>query len=315
MTRRRAEPVAGARRGTESHGAAVTAIVVNHNAGEVLRRCIDSLHEEAVEDIVVVDNASADGSLALLDGAVPGIGIVRSPRNLGFGAAVNLGARSARHDILLVCNPDLVLHRGSVGALAGALELHPDAAVVGPRILTPEGDVYPSARTFPSLGDAIGHAFVGLFSEHNRWTERYKMRGTQLETPGTVDWVSGACFAVRREAFSSVGGFDEAYFMYVEDVDLCWRLHRAGWLVVYEPRAVVTHVQGHSTSRRPYRMIAAHHRSMWRFARLSSTGPERAALPAVAAGISARLLLTLAKRLLAQRSAGTPRPPGGGTRR
>jgi N-acetylglucosaminyl-diphospho-decaprenol L-rhamnosyltransferase len=273
----------------------MSAIVVNHNAGEMLRDCVASLRAEGVADVVVVDNASADDSLALLAKEDQGATVVREARNLGFGAGVNAGARAAHHDIFLVCNPDLVLHEGCVGALQAALDANPDVAVAGPRILDADGQLYPSARTFPTLGDALGHAFVGLVSERNRWTQRYKVRATESGTAGDVDWVSGACFAVRRDAFSSVGGFD-----------LCWRLRRAGWRVLYEPGAVVTHRQGHSTSRRPYRMIAAHHRSMWRFARLSSSGPGRMALPAVALGIVLRFVLASTKQLLARASSRAP---------
>ena len=98
---------------------------------------------------------------------------------------------------------------------------------------------------------------------------------TNSKQPRDADWVSGAGFLVRRSAFAAVGGFDEAYFMYVEDVDLCWRLHRAGWGVLYVPSARAVHEQGRSTSRRPYRMMAAHHRSILRFAVRSSEGRER----------------------------------------
>jgi N-acetylglucosaminyl-diphospho-decaprenol L-rhamnosyltransferase len=103
-----------------------------------------------------------------------------------------------------------------------------------------------------------------------------------------VDWVSGACFAVRRKAWDDVGGFDPAYFMYLEDVDLCWRLARCGWGVGYEPTAEVLHIQGVSTGRHPYRMLAAHHLSMWRFASRTTVGSKRAVLPLVGVGVVAR---------------------------
>ena len=111
--------------------------------------------------------------------------------------------------------------------------------------------------------------------------------------PVDVDWVSGACFAVRRSAFSSVGGFDEGYFMYVEDLDLCWRLKRAGWRVRYVPTAEVIHTGGVSASRYPYRMLIAHHRSTWRFARRTTRGRSRAMLPAVGVLLLARLGVAL----------------------
>jgi N-acetylglucosaminyl-diphospho-decaprenol L-rhamnosyltransferase len=312
---------------------AVSAVVVNYNAGDHLEGCVASLRSEGVDDVVVVDNGSSDGSVAALVAADPTVRVIRPGRNLGYGAGANAGARHARHGLLLVCNPDLVLHEGSLAALAAAAAARPDAAVVGPRVLTAEGEVFPSARSFPTIAEAAGHAFVGLVSEENRWTRRYKRPladpvdpvdpGDAAEPAGAapsatgatdVDWVSGACFLVRQEAFTSVGGFDEAYFMYVEDVDLCWRLRRAGWAVLYEPAAVVTHVQGVSTAHHPYRMAVAHHRSMWRFAARSSTGATRVALPVVAGGIVLRLGIQCARQAVTTRprrgaGGGTPAPP------
>ena len=125
----------------------------------------------------------------------------------------------------------------------------------------------------------------------NRFTRRYRLLDWDHRQPQRVDWVSGACFLARRDAWDAVGGFDPAYFMYMEDVDLCWRLARAGWGVGYEPGAEVIHVQGVSTNQHPYRMLAAHHRSMWRFARRTTVGHDRAVLPLVAVGLAARLVV------------------------
>ena len=128
----------------------------------------------------------------------------------------------------------------------------------------------------------------GIFAPDNRFTRSYQHNeldgasGDAVE----VDWVSGACFVVRRSAFEEVGGFDEAYFMYAEDVDLCWRLGRHGWSVAYVPTAEVTHRQGVSTDHHPYRMIVEHHRSLLRFAGRSTRGWRRVLLPLVALGIA-----------------------------
>jgi N-acetylglucosaminyl-diphospho-decaprenol L-rhamnosyltransferase len=135
---------------------------------------------------------------------------------------------------------------------------------------------------------------LGLVRPDNKFTRRYQLADSSLATEKDVDWVSGACMAIRRLAFSSVGGFDPGYFMYVEDLDLCWRLRRAGWRVLYLPAASVTHVGGVSSRRHPYRMLAAHHRSTLRFFSRSSAGGERALVPVVALGLFARLLLAWA---------------------
>jgi N-acetylglucosaminyl-diphospho-decaprenol L-rhamnosyltransferase len=272
---------------------AVSAVVVNYESGDVLARCVESLLDDGAAEVVVVDNGSADGSLRTLRQHVPEAVVVESGRNLGYGAAANRGVAATSAPVVVVCNPDLLIGRGALAAMADALDEDPDCAAVGPRILTADGDRYPSARRFPSLLDAAGHAALGLLAPGNRFTRAYQLDrpAWSEEEPTAVDWVSGACFAVRRSAFEAVGGFDESYFMYVEDVDLCWRLGHAGWTVRYWPAASVTHRQGVSTDRHPYRMILEHHRSLLRFAGRSSGGWRRAFLPLVAVGIACRAAL------------------------
>ena len=183
---------------------------------------------------------------------------------------------------MLVCNPDVVVRPGALAALGGRDRGRPRARAGRARsIRTPDGDRYPSARQFPSLVDAAGHAAIGLFTPRNRFTRAYHQADLERRRDDrrTVDWVSGACFLVRRAAFEQVGGFDEAYFMYAEDVDLCWRLGRAGWRVAYVPAAEVTHLQGVSTDRHPYRMIVEHHRSVLRFATRTSSGGDGCCSP------------------------------------
>jgi N-acetylglucosaminyl-diphospho-decaprenol L-rhamnosyltransferase len=208
---------------------------------------------------------------------------------------------------VLVCNPDLHVHVGAVGALQAALDAQPAWALVGPRILTPTGEVYPSVREFPSMLDAAGHALIGLWWPGNPFTRRYKPTadahegdgstrgaggaGGAAEAPGRVGWISGACFLARRAAFEELGGFDEGYFMFAEDVDLCWRAREGGWGVGTQPAALVTHAEGLSRRRRPYRMLVAHHRSALRFAAKSARGWRRAAVPLAAVVLGIRLVM------------------------
>jgi N-acetylglucosaminyl-diphospho-decaprenol L-rhamnosyltransferase len=251
---------------------------------------------------VVADNASTDGSeLALLE-HFPEAQWAPTGGNLGYGGAANLGAARTASRYLLVCNSDVVVGAGAIAALRRALDQRPDLAVAGPRITGLDGEVYPSARRFPDMLEALGHGFVGQFWPGNPFSRRYRMYDEDPGHPRDVDWVSGSCFLVRREAWDSVGGFDPGYFMYMEDVDLCWRLRKAGWAVAYEPAAGVVHVQGASTNRHPYRMLLAHHVSMWRFARRTTSGLKRLALPAVLPGLAARLVLTAATRALSRSS-------------
>jgi N-acetylglucosaminyl-diphospho-decaprenol L-rhamnosyltransferase len=267
----------------------VSAVAVSFNSADCLPDCVRSLRSEGVADVVVVDNASSDGSIDAILASDPDVTVVATGANLGFGSGVNRGVEEATGDQLLILNPDTVVEPGTVKALVEALDRDPGLAAVGPRIENVDGTLYPSVRSFPNLWVATGHAFLGMVWPRNPFSRRYRMLDWDHSRPAAaVDWVSGACMLVRRSAFEAVGGFDEGYFMYVEDVDLCWRLARAGWRIGYEPSGRVVHALGASSRLMPYRMIAAHHRSLLRFASRTTTGGRRAVLPLVAAGLGVR---------------------------
>lgn len=281
----------------------IAAVIVNYESGPALARCAEGLLAEGVSELVVVDNGSTDGSVALLERAVPEAAVVVTGRNLGYGSAANRGVASTNASVVLVCNSDVVVAPGVLAALADAMQADPRRALAGPLIRKPDGERYPSARRFPSMVDAAGHAAIGLFTPRNRFTRAYHQADLEREATTTdVDWVSGACFLVRRAAFEEVGGFDEAYFMYAEEVDLCWRLGRTGWRVAYVPAAEVTHLQGVSTDRHPYRMIVEHHRSALRFAARTSSGAGRLLLPLVALGMGARCVMACLLQVVRSRS-------------
>ncbi len=266
-----------------------------------------------IGSIIVVDSGSPDvGELRpvveALSDQLP-IRVLELGTNVGFGAACNRGAAVTTEPIVVFLNPDTELAQGAMSSLASRFEddatgdSHGDPsrlAVVGPTVKSPDGTVYPSARSFPSLFRSAVHAFAGVLAPGNRFSEGY------LHPPGGPEWVSGTTMAVRRAAFEQVGGFDEGYFMYVEDVDLCWRLAKVGWSVAVAEDATVVHRIGGSSKVRPYSMIAAHHRSLWRFAGRSSTGLKRLALPVVAAGLIARAAMLAALQARQGRHA---RPP------
>jgi len=289
-------PAAGP--GPSSIAERVSAVVVNHDAGAALVECVASLRAEGVVDVTVVDNASSDGSADALASADAAVRLVQTGTNLGYGAAANRGIDVSGLDLVLVSNPDVAVHRGALAALVEVLGADPVLAIAGPRILEADGTRYPSARRFPSLLDAAGHALFGDLAPDNRFTQRYRMGDLASDQVTEVDWVSGAFFLARRRALEELGGFDESYFMYAEDTDLCWRARRAGWGVVYVPEAVVTHVQGISTARRPYRMLVAHHRSVFHFAARTERGWRRVALPATALLLTLRLAVMCARQAL-----------------
>lgn len=272
------------------------AVIVNYEAGTLLRECVRSLLADSsagAVDLVVVDNGSRDGSVDQLQSAFPDVRVIRAPGNVGYARAANLGIASTKAPIVAVLNPDTVVEPGAAGALLDRLLHEPRLAACGPRLRNLDGSDYPSARSFPSVPVAIGHGLLGLWWPRNPFTVRYRQLDADPAAPRLVDWVSGAAVWLRRSALDEVGGWDERYFMYLEDTDLCWRLRRAGWEVAYEPSAVIVHAQGVSASRRPYRMLLEHHRSAWRFARIRLTGPRAALLPFAAVYFAVRAVLAM----------------------
>ena len=286
--------------GAPGTAAGWAAVVVNFNAGGALAGCVASvLAQDPRPELVVVDNASTDDSLDGLRRAQPGVRVVHSGGNLGYARAANLGIAATAAPVVAVLNPDTVLGPGTGAALTARFAAERDLGAAGPRLCNPDGTVYPSARRVPGLVDAVGHGLLFFVWRDNPFTARYRETGADPDRPRPVDWVSGAAVWLRREALDDIGGWDERYFMYVEDVDLCWRLRRAGWRVAYEPAGTVTHLLGVSTAGRPYRMIAEHHRSLLRFAAARFTGPKRALLPPAAVFLSARGALAMAHHRLA----------------
>lgn len=268
--------------------ARVTAVIVDYHTDEVLLECVNSLFANDVGAIVVVENGevgSVDPSLL-----AHGVAVISPGVNLGYGRGVNRGVAAATAlEYVLVSNPDVVVHEGAVATLVAYLDQHPDVAIVGPTILRPDGTVYPSVRGFPNMWLAGLHALLSPLWPDNPATARY--RSTRGD--GRPDWVSGACFLIRRLDFELVGGFDERYFMFAEDMALCWALHEHGRGVATDPRAVVTHVEGVSRARASRAMLIAHHRSALRFETQTARGWRRALVPVAAAVLSLRLLLVL----------------------
>jgi N-acetylglucosaminyl-diphospho-decaprenol L-rhamnosyltransferase len=278
------------------------AVIVNYNAGPALADCVASvLSQEPCPEIVVVDNASTDGSLAELGQLHPGVRIVHAGGNLGYARAANLGIAATGAPVVAVLNPDTVLEPKTGLALKERLDAEPEVGAVGPQLHNTDGTVYPSARRVPSVADAVGHGLLFFVWRDNPFTRRYRETDADPTRPRDVDWVSGAAVWLRRDALDDIGGWDERYFMYVEDVDLCWRLRQAGWRVAYEPAGIVEHLLGVSTAGRPYRMIAEHHRSLLRFASVRFTGRRRALLAPAAAFLAARGALAMAHHRLSGR--------------
>jgi len=269
----------------------VRVVCVTYQPGPDLAEFAASLRTAttAQVELVVVDNGE-NHEVARQVADEYGARLVLPGRNLGYGAAANLGARGATQPWLVVANHDVVWHEGSLDVLLDAAGARPDVGAAGPALLNPDGSRYPSARALPSLSVGAGHALLVHVWPGNPWTRRYRVdqegagevgagevgaddapAGSVAETPDAAlrnrpaGWLSGACLLLRREAFEALGGFDESYFMFFEDVDLGDRLGKAGWTNLYVPAARVTHVQGVSWRDRPAPMIRAHHASARRY--------------------------------------------------
>lgn len=261
-----------------SHGPAegaapdVSIIVTNYNTRDLLRACFASMEGRLGRpwlEVILVDNASADGSAEMTREEFPDVRVFVQERNEGFAHANNRGIRASRGRHVLILNSDTEIVDDALERMRDHMEAHPDIGALGARLLNTDGTVQLSCRSFPSYRTVLFHRYslmTRLFPR-NRYSAEYLMTDTNHDETMDVDWVSGACMMVRRETMDAVGLLDEGFFMYAEDVDWCYRMKQAGWRVCYLPQAEVRHHIGRSTRNVPYRMTYERHRSMWRFYR------------------------------------------------
>ena len=288
----------------------ISVVIVNHNAGDYLVSCVTSACV-AARQIIVVDNASTDGSLEALEATpreFPGLEIIRNCQNLGFAHACNVGIARAEEQWLLLLNPDAVLQEGAADYLLEAMRARPDVGMAGPRILNPDGsDQNDSRREIPTTRKALGRALgVGpLAPLARRFFPDYSQHDAPLPTaPEAVEAVSGACLLVRRAAMEDVGLLDESYFLHCEDLDWCMRFGQAGWTILFVPDALVEHDKGGCSRSRPIFVEWHKHRGMLLFYRKFFRDDD--ALPLrwlVYAGVAARFSAAAAFRLLTRLTA------------
>ncbi|MEJ2733598.1 MAG: glycosyltransferase family 2 protein [Anaerolineae bacterium] len=227
----------------------LTIVIVSWNVGELLRRCLQSiLATELDVEVVVVDNASIDGSPEMVRAAFPQVRLIANDENRGFTAANNQGLAVSQGRCLLLLNPDTEVVADALATMVRYLEAHPAVGALGPRLLFPDGRQQPSRRRFPTLATALVESTViQEWWAENRILRRYYMADTPDDAIQPVDWVVGACLLVRRDVYEQVGGLDEGFFMYSEELDWCKRIKDAGWEVVYLPTATVIHHEGKSS--------------------------------------------------------------------
>jgi GT2 family glycosyltransferase len=245
----------------------VSVVTVNYRSLAHLLPCLDSVREwsrgRAVE-FVVVDNHPADGARSALGERFAEVRVIENAENVGYARAVNQGIRATSGEFVLVMNPDCEFRPGATGHLLDYLRAHPEAGIAAPKILNPDGTLEYSARSFPTQLTFLFNRYSLLtrLFPGNRFSRRYLLSDWDHASVRGVDWVSGACMMVRREAIDRVGPMDEAFFMFNEDVDWCRRMKLAGWEVVYVPDAVVVHHIGASRRKVSARVIYGRHRGM-----------------------------------------------------
>jgi GT2 family glycosyltransferase len=229
----------------------LTVSVVSYRTPALLERCLSALEAERPTldlEVIVVDNASPDGSVELVQRRFAWVSVVRNPRNAGFGAAHNQALRRARGRYWLVLNSDAAPSPGALCSLVGFMDANPGVGVAGPKLRYLDGSVQPSRRRLPTLATLFFESTqLQRVFPSNGILRRYYVQDRSDEVPQDVDWLVGACLCVRASAAAEVGLFDERFFMYSEELDWCRRFRASGWRVSYVPWAEVTHLEGGSS--------------------------------------------------------------------
>ncbi len=247
----------------------LTVIIINWNTRDDLRNCLNSIfrHPRKISiDVIVADNASEDGSREMVTDEFPQVRLVAHSTNLGFCAGNNRAVPENPGRFILFLNADTIVTACALDSLVEFADAHPEAGIFGPKLLNPDGSLQYSCRRFPNLGAGFfRNTPLGRLFPKNRFTSDYLMTDWDHTAPRIVDWISGAALMIRRETLVQTGGFDEGFYMYCEDVDLCYRVHEIGQQVFYFPDAVIYHIIGRSSDKVPTRATWYFHTSMYRF--------------------------------------------------
>lgn len=294
----------------------ISVIVVNWNTREYLAECLASIVADsgvalagndaaAVQpgqisaEVIVVDNASNDGSTAMVTAQFPQVRLLVNNRNLGFAAANNQAIAQARGRVLFLLNPDAYIRPGALQALVRFLQRRPQAAAVGPKVLNPDGTWQAAVFRFPTLWDLFCEAvFLSVLFPRSRLFARKEIGGFKRNRVREVDWIQGCALAIRREVWDAVGPFDEGYWMYVEELDWCRRASQQGYHLYFTPAAQVVHYGKRATAKARASVLPLGFRSHFRYFRKFDGPATELAVRAIAllqmglrAGVSAVMIL------------------------
>lgn len=230
----------------------LTISIVSYNSLSFLRECLNSILSSPPgvgHEIIVVDNASGDGTDEFVKRNYPEIILISNNRNIGFAAANNRAIEKSRSKYVLLINSDCMVYKKSLDNLVEFMEKNPEVGIAGPKIVNSDGTIQFSCRRFPSVFNAAAHTILTNIFPDNPFSKKYKLADIGRDNPFKVDWVSGSCMIIRRKALEDTGILDENYFMYVEDLDICYRMWQKNWEVYYCPEAeIMHHIAGSSGS-------------------------------------------------------------------
>ncbi|MCH8312743.1 MAG: glycosyltransferase family 2 protein [Nitrospinae bacterium] len=242
-------------------------LIVNYKNSATLPDCLDSVYKttRGLEfEVIVVDNGSGDGGLKTVQEKFPKIRLIKNNANRGFAKANNQAVEVSKGKALLFLNPDTLLTENATQAMIAQLKPGSQTGAVGPKVLNPDGSLQYSCRTFPTVWTGLfnRYSLISRLFPNNKYTTRYLMTDYDHKESRVVDWVSGCCMMVPKSVFKKIGGFDEKYFLFNEDVDLCHTLKHHGYKTLYFPEAKIYHDITSSNSKVPQQIILKRHLGM-----------------------------------------------------
>ncbi|MGB5746379.1 MAG: glycosyltransferase family 2 protein [Desulfobacterales bacterium] len=270
-------------------------IIVNYKSTDFLHTCLSSVYDNlngTKVDVHVFDNASND-HVDLTEAIFPKTSLIRHHRNLGFSGGVNRVIKQTSSPYIVILNPDTIVFEDFFESVVAFMEKNPNVGILGPKVINPDHSIQGSARAFPT----VLSAFFGRKSLLTRMFPNSRFASANIlsntsdgKTPIEVDWVSGACMVVKREALDDVGLLDERFFLYWEDVDWCKRMWDKGWKVTYYPQATIQHAVGGSSERNLIRSIFEFHKSAYTYFVKYVKSPKLLIKPLIIAGLSFRFI-------------------------
>ena len=242
-------------------------IIVNYEQSHFLGDCLESVHLTICKtkfEVILVDNSSKDKGLESVLKRFPETRLIDNARNVGFARANNQGAKIANGDFLFFINPDTIMIKGTIESMLDYIRSDPSVGILGPKVLNPDQTLQYSCRKFPTIWSGLFNRYSVMtrFFPNNRYSKDYLMLDYDHSSTRSVDWISGCCMMIPAPIFKEVNGFDENYFLFIEDVDLCQTMRKKGYRVDYFPSAKIFHKISSSSSQSAPQTIIKHHKGM-----------------------------------------------------